>query len=179
MKNKTRSTIIAAPIILYVGICLLWGWFSTSFKNLHAPEWTTHSISESQARNFFISPVNLSPSEFQWKDSTITVKEAWIEYRSELKYTAVLIPRLFEWPIYTRVDGYNLCLKLSKHNPSTFFVLEDRRNGFASIGELHSEFMDKIDIENLNIKFTDNWEFKNAMLIQATITANKAMEATK
>ena len=86
---------------------------------------------------------------------------------------------LFQYPIYRRVDGYNLCLKLSKYNPSTFFVLEDRRNGFASIGDLYSEFIDKIDVNNLSIRFTDNWEFKNAVLIEATITANKAIEATK
>ncbi len=117
--------------------------------------------------------VTFTPSTVNWNSQRLTVKEAWLEHRTEIVQIYVIVPFVWEHRQYRKADGYNLCFNLAEgwevlwSDPSPFFVVEGHGRSFAQRGAVVLwEHLDDLEQFPASILMTDNWKFENSKALE-------------
>lgn len=100
---------IAAGIILLLGVGALVAMqlINNGVVEYYSPGFVSESIAEARTREVFISRPALKSNVVRWRKSEYSIREAWIEQATRIKY---------DWIFFRRVipTGYRLILTIGK-----------------------------------------------------------------
>ncbi len=115
-----------------------------------------NGIEHSKKKGVFVKELSALPSQFIIKNNSIKIKEVWVEYVNVLSFVLSVVPGLYQFPIYTKEDRYNVCVKFldDKHNIpfSHYLFFDNYGKSFTKQGLSYSyETIDNLEWNELRV----------------------------
>jgi len=145
-------------LLVYFTINVVWGIFITVFHynfkgQLNSP---SNSIESSKKKGVFVKELSALPSRFIIENNSVEIKEVWVENVNVVSFVISVIPGLYQFPIYTKEDRYNVCVTFlddKHHIPSSYYLfLDNYGKSFTKQGVSFSyETIDNLEWDKLRV----------------------------
>jgi|GEM_PF-6537353 len=131
MSKEKMILILKLLLILYFVINVIWGILVTIFHynlkgQLNSP---SNTIETSKKKGVFVKELSAIPSRLSVENRTIEIKEVWIENVNVVSFVVSIIPGLYQFPVYTKENSYNVCITFFD---DTFFISKEWLHYFIS-----------------------------------------------
>jgi hypothetical protein len=121
--------------------------------NLTDPDQPSYTAAESHRKGIWVSDVELSPQEMNWKGNTVAFNEVWVEHQSKLEHHAVW------FPYYKTLDGYFLCFTVKSGEGMLYWLGDSGASFTARSGSGATLFFKRVDdytaLETMRIRIAN------------------------
>jgi len=97
---KKKLIIILCSII---GLNLFLGAFITSLTNAGGGGNVFYTIADSRKYGAFLAEYEPVPKTIEWGTNVVEIGEVWLEQKTELVYTLILVPFKVWFPMYKQI----------------------------------------------------------------------------